>query len=90
MRIGKCINKSNYYLNDNLLKYCTHYKDLGIIFTDNLKIVYTYIYDISEICFKAYRISNMIYRSFITNQYSTLVCAYLNYIRSILEYFYSV
>ena len=57
MRIGKCINKSNYYLNDNLLKYCTYYKDLGIIFTDNLKL-YTHI---SEICSKAYRISNMIF-----------------------------
>ena len=86
MRIGNCINKSNYYLNDNLLKYCTYYKDLGIIFTDNLKF-YTHI---SEICSKAYRISNMIFRSFITNQYSPLVCAYLTYIRPILEYGSSV
>ena len=57
IRIGKCINKSNYYLNYNLFKYCTHYKDLGIIFTDNLKC-YTYI---SDICSKAYRISNKKY-----------------------------
>ena len=48
IRIGKCINKLNYYLNDNL-KYCTYYNDLGIIFTDNLKL-YT---NISEICSKA-------------------------------------
>ena len=75
MRIGKCINESNYYLNDNLLKYCIYYKDLGIIFTDNLKL-YTRI---SETCSKAYRIFNMIFRSFITNQYFTL-CAYLTYI----------
>ena len=59
MRIGKCINKSNYYLNDNLLKYCTYYKDLSIIFRDNLKC-YTHIFDI---CSKTYRISNMIFRS---------------------------
>ena len=45
MHIGKCINKSNYYLNDNLLKYYIYYKDLGIIFTDNLKCTH-----ISEIC----------------------------------------
>ena len=63
MHIGKCINKSNYILTDNLLKYCTYYKDIGIIFTDNLKY-YTHI---SEICSKAYRISNMIFRYFITN-----------------------
>ena len=42
MRIGKYINKSNYYFKDNLLQYYTYYKDLGIIFTDNLKC-YTYI-----------------------------------------------
>ena len=76
MRIGKNINKSNYYLNDNLLKYCTYYKDLGIIFSDNLKL-YTHI---SEICSKAYRIYNMIFRSFITNHYSSLLCSYLTYI----------
>ena len=45
MRIGKCINKSNYYLNDNLLKYYTYYKDIGIIFTGNLKC-YTHIFEI--------------------------------------------
>ena len=44
---------------------------------------YTYI---SELCSKAYRYYNMIFRSFITNDYSPLVCAYLTYIRPILEY----
>ena len=86
MRIGKCINKSNYYLNDNLLKYCTYYKDLSIIFTDFIKC---YIH-ISEICSKAYSISNMIFKSFITSQYSPLVCAYLTYILPIIEYGSSV
>ena len=84
MRIGKCINKSNYYL--NLLKYYTYYKGLSIIFRDNLKC-YTHIFDI---CSKAYSISNMIFRSFMTNQYSPLVCAYLTYLRPILEYGSSV
>ena len=32
----------------------------------------------------------MIFRSFITNQYSPLLCAYITYIRPILEYFSSV
>ena len=49
--------------------------------------MYTHI---SEICSKAYTLSNMIFRYFITNHYSPLVCAHLTYIRPILEYGSSV
>ena len=62
MSIGKS-NISLYSLNNTLIPKYSKFRDLGIVFDDNIK----FNININNICSKAYVISNIIFRCFISN-----------------------
>ena len=84
----KCaIGKSDislYLLNNTLIPNYSNFRDLGIVFDDNIK----FNIHINNICRKAYVISNINCRCFITHNSYYLVKAYTTYIRPLvlLEY----
>ena len=81
MYIGKS-DISFYSLNNTLIPKYSNFRDLSIVFDDNIK----FNIHINNICSKAYVISNIICRCFITNNSYYLVKAYTNYIWPLLEY----
>ena len=85
MSIGKS-DISFYSVNNNLIPKYSNFRDLGIVFENNIK----FNIHINNICSKAYVISNIIFRCFITNNSCYLVKAYTTYIRPLLEYGYSI
>ena len=66
------IRKSLYSLNNILIPKYSNFRDLCIVFDDNIK----FNIHINNICSKAYVISNIMVRCFITNNSCYLVKAY--------------
>ena len=66
-----------YSLNNTLIPKYSNFRDHGIVFYDNIKLNII----INNICSKAYVISNIIFKFFITNN-----SHYTTYIRPLLEY----
>ena len=85
MSIGKS-DISFYSLNNTLIPKYSNFRDLGIVFDDNIK----FNIHINNICSKAYVISNIIVRCFTTNNSYYLVKAYSTYIRPLLDYVSSI
>ena len=81
MSIGKS-DISFYSLNNTLIPKYSNFRDLGIVFDDNIK----FNIHINNICSKAYVISNIICRCFISNNLYYLVTAYTTYIPPLLKY----
>ena len=81
MSIGKS-DISFYSQNNTLIPKYSNFRDLGIVFDDNIK----FNIHINNICSKDYVISNIICRCFISNNSYYLVKACTTYIRPLLEY----
>ena len=81
MTLGK-VTPSKYFINNIQLENVTFYKDLGIIFENNL----LFNKHIDYICKKAYFSLNSIFRCITTKSPRALLNAYKIYCRPILEY----
>ena len=81
MTLGK-VTPSKYFINNIQLENVTFYKDLGIIFENNL----LFNKHIDYICKKAYFSLNSIFRCITTKSPRELLNAYKIYCRPILEY----
>ena len=81
MSIGKS-DISFYSLNNTLIPKYSNFRDHGIVFDDNIK----FNIHINNIFRKAYVISNIISRCFISNNSYCLVKDNTTYIRPLLEY----
>ena len=81
MTIGNT-NNHLYNISDSSIPHCTSFRDLGIVFENNMK----FNIHINNICNKAYIISNILFRCFITSNPYYITKAYTTYVRPLLEY----
>ena len=69
-------------MNNIEIEECDIFKDLGVLYTDKCK----FNIHINNICSKAYTIINIIFRCFATNNYSSILKAYITYARQKIKY----
>jgi Reverse transcriptase (RNA-dependent DNA polymerase)/Endonuclease-reverse transcriptase len=73
---------SNVYINNNVIKSVNEYKDLGVIVDSNLR----FKSHIDHIVVKANTRACLIHKCFVSKDISTLVRAFITYVRPLLEY----
>jgi hypothetical protein len=73
---------TDYFLNGTALSSVSCVKDLGVLISNNLK----FSAHIDQLCVNALRTVNLIYRVFTCRNVKLLVCAYISFVRSKLEY----
>ena len=82
LHVGFRNSNTDYYINGNKIISKDVIRDLSVNMSKNL----TFNDQIIDICKRAHRLINCIFRSFCCNQLSVYVKAYITYVRPILEH----